>query len=284
METKPLLKAHYKCEKPGPVRCIMGVDYMQKTGCAKITASRKTKEDTLPPFKLPEAALKQVREWREEMAAGDEAEEFARNCEKAAERQEREEARAENKELHGKTHAALANIPTRDEVEQLERRLTDAISAGSAARFQIPEDRQNRDAAKKAMQLSVKEINKVNRRDEQRKHVGRTCKDKAGGTLYEVVGKTEGRGLSDFYVLMDKAELEKYKEAAKAAARSGPSAQPQQPQKKLVSEKEFREGFVFEDPFYVGVKVTAPRPQPRTRPTEPGLSGWWRAQSPQPPA
>ncbi len=133
-ETKPLLKAHYKCLNPGPVRCIIDVHYMLKTGYARITASRKTKEDTLPPFKLPEAALQQAREWREEMAAGDEAEEFARNCEKAAELQEREEARAENKELHGKTHAALANIPTRDEIEQIERRITDAISASSAAK------------------------------------------------------------------------------------------------------------------------------------------------------
>ena len=79
-ETKPLLTAHYKCEKPGPVRCIMDVDYMMKTGYAKITASRTTKEDKLPAFKLPEAVLGQVREWREDMAAGDDAEEFAHNC------------------------------------------------------------------------------------------------------------------------------------------------------------------------------------------------------------
>ena len=133
---KPLLTAHYQCDKPGAPTAILDAEYMLETGFARITASRKTKEDGLSPLKLPEAALQEVREWLDEKKAvgGEEGEAFARNCERADKLRAHEEARAENKELHGKTHAALANIPTRDEIEQIERRITDAISASSAAK------------------------------------------------------------------------------------------------------------------------------------------------------
>ncbi len=132
--TKSLLTAHYKCPNPGAPTAILDAEYMLDTGFARITASRKTKEDGLSPLKLPEAALQEVREWLDEKKAvgGEEGEAFARNCERADKLRAHEEARAENKELHGKTHAALANIPTRDEIEQIERRITDAISASSA--------------------------------------------------------------------------------------------------------------------------------------------------------
>ncbi len=143
MHTKSILTAHCECPNPGAPTAILDAEYMLETGFARITASRKTKEDGLSPLKLPEAALQEVREWLDAKKAvgGEEGEAFARNCERAAElralegaRAENKEARAENKELHGKTRAALANMPTRDEIEQIERRITDAISASSAAK------------------------------------------------------------------------------------------------------------------------------------------------------
>ena len=144
---------------------------------------------------------------------------------------------------------ALANVPTREEVAQFEERVMAAI-AGMAAHIPVPEDPQARTATKKAMQLAIKEINKLDKLDEERKLVGRICEEKADGTLYEIVGKTEGRGRSDFYILVKRLQ---HQAAVKAAA--GNNGPPVRPEEKFVSEKEFLDDFVLSDSFIKGAVV-----------------------------